>query len=122
METGAAKGVLAPKPARIVKEKAPGLFAPVVDRRVCEGGHHHVCADQKTPCVPACPYEVLQILPLTRDEKRALALGDRLRAWVHGNRQAHVVRPEACTGCGRCVEACPVKHVLTLRRRVPAGA
>jgi NAD-dependent dihydropyrimidine dehydrogenase PreA subunit len=99
------------------KEQKPGLFVPVIDRTRCEGGYHHACADANCPCVPACPYGVLEIRPLTPADKRLLSLGDRLRAWVHRNRQAYVVKPDACTACARCVQACQVPGVLKLRRQ-----
>jgi 4Fe-4S ferredoxin len=99
------------------KEQKPGLFAPTIDRTTCEGGFHQACAAAKCPCVAACPYAVLEIRPLTAEDKRLLSLGDRLRAWVHRNRQAYVVKADACTACARCVQACPVPHVIKLRRR-----
>ena len=74
------------------KEQKPGLFVPTIDRTRREGGYHHACADAKCPCEPACPYGVLEIRSLTAADKRLLSLGDRLRAWVHRNRQAYVVK------------------------------
>ena len=103
--------------SRVVKEHTPGLFAPSIDRTLCEGGYHHACAAAKCPCVPACPYAVLEIRPLTIEDKGLLSLGGRRRAWIHGNRQAYVIKANACTACGRCVQACPVKNVITLKRR-----
>ena len=100
-----------------MREQSPGLFVPVIDRTLCEGGFHHACAESGTPCVPACPYAVLEIRRLTLEDKRRLSFGERLRAWIHRNRQAYVVKPDACTACGRCVQACPVKHVIRLQRR-----
>jgi NAD-dependent dihydropyrimidine dehydrogenase PreA subunit len=101
---------------RVVKEQEPGIFAPFIDRRLCEGGYHHACAAARCPCVRACPHAVLEIHPLTAEDKRLLSLGSRLRAWIHKNRQAYVVKADACTACGRCVRACP-NHVIKLRRR-----
>lgn len=105
---------------RAVKEQKPGLFAPVIDRNLCEGGFHRACAEAACPCIAACPYAVLEIRPLTPDDKRLLSLGSRLRAWLHGNKQAHAVKPDACTACARCVRACPVKRVITLKRKRPS--
>jgi 4Fe-4S ferredoxin len=104
----------------IRKEQKPGLFVPRIDRNTCEGGYHRACADAKCPCVPACPYAVLEIRSLTAEDRRLLSMGGRLRAWVHGNRQAYVVKADACTACALCVEACPVPHVIKLRRRISA--
>jgi len=106
--------------SEVRKEQKPGLFVPTIDRTRCEGGHHHACAAAKCPCVPACPHSVLEIRPLTVEDKRLLSLGARLRAWVHGNRQSYVVNPEGCTACALCVQACPVQRVIKLRRRSSA--
>ena len=106
--------------SEIRKEQKPGLFVPTIDRTKCEGGYHHACADAKCPCVPACQHDVLEIRPLTTEDKRLLSLGDRFRAWVHRNRQAYVVKADACTACGRCVQACPVPHVIKLGRQISA--
>jgi NAD-dependent dihydropyrimidine dehydrogenase PreA subunit len=102
---------------RAGKEQRPGLFAPAIDRARCEGGFHRACASAKCPCVPACPHSVLEIRPLTAEDKRRLSPGGRLRAWIHGNRQAYVAKAEGCTACARCVQACPVPGVIKLRRR-----
>ena len=100
------------------REQKPGLFAPSIDRTKCEGGYHHVCAEAKCPCVPACPHGVLEIRSLTAADKRLLSLGDRFRAWVHRNRQAFVVKADSCTACARCVQACPVPRVIKLKRQI----
>ena len=100
------------------KEQKPGLFIPTIDRTKCEGGFHHACAEANCPCVPACPYSVLEILPLTREDKRLLSFGDRFRAWIHGNKQAYAVKADSCTACARCVQACPVPRVIKLKRQI----
>jgi len=71
---------------------------PVVDRNRCEA---------KGACVSVCPYNVFEIRPLGAADRAALSLPGRLKAWAHGNRQAHVARPEDCHACGKCIEACP---------------
>jgi len=63
-------------------------------------------------------HAVLEIRPLTADDKRLLSIGGRFRAWIHGNRQAYVIKADACTACGRCVQACPVPNVIKLRRQI----
>ncbi len=76
----------------------PGKVAPVVDRNRCEA---------KDDCVRVCPYHVFEIQPLSFEDRATLSLLGKIKAWVHGNRQAYVVRPEACRACQLCVEACP---------------
>jgi len=74
------------------------VVAPVVDRNRCEA---------KADCVVVCPYDVFELRPLAAEDRAALSWLGKLRAWVHGNRQAYVMRPEACHACQLCIEACP---------------
>lgn len=76
--------------------------APVIDRNRCEG---------KADCVRVCPFEVFQIHVLGKEQRRALTLRGRLKAWAHGGRQALVVNPQACHACRLCVAACPEKAI-----------
>ena len=77
---------------------SPGRVAPVVDRDRCEG---------EEQCVKVCPYNVFEMKVLSPAERRELSLLGKLKTWVHGNRQAFVVRPGDCHACGLCVAACP---------------
>src|SRR5271154_4319864 len=86
-----------------------GVFAPVVDRTRCEA---------KEDCVEACPYDVFEMRKLDDDDKRALPFVARVKAWVHGNRQAFAVRADECHACGLCVTARPA-HAIQLVRVVP---
>jgi 4Fe-4S ferredoxin len=87
-------------------KQAAGLFAPVIDRTRCEG---------KEDCVEVCPYHVFEMGQLAADDKRALPRVARVKAWVHGNRQAFAVRADECHACGLCVSACP-EHAIKLAR------
>lgn len=80
----------------------PARVAPVVDRNRCEA---------KGGCVAVCPYGVFEIRALERADRAGLSLRGRLKAWAHGHRQAHVVRPDACHACGACVQACPEEAI-----------
>ena len=91
-------------------KQAAGAFAPVIDRTRCEA---------KEDCVEACPYHVFEVRVLGDPDKRALPLIARVKAWVHGNRQAFAVRAGDCHACGLCVIACP-EHAIKLMRVVTA--
>lgn len=84
-----------------------GFMIPVIDPMRCEA---------KGPCVPICPYDVLAIRTVAREEKAKLPLLGRVKLFVHGGKQAFVALPDACHGCGLCVEVCPEK-AIKLRRR-----
>ncbi len=88
-------------------KQEPGLFVPVVNRNRCEG---------KEDCVQVCPYDVFEMRRLSDEDKRAMPLGARIRAWVHGNRQAFAVRASECHACGLCVAACPERAIKLVRR------
>ena len=88
----------------------PGLFVPVIDRSRCEG---------KEDCVEVCPYSVFEMHQLSDRDKRAMPWGARLKAWVHGNRQAFAVNAQNCHACGLCVSACPERAIKLAR---PAAA
>jgi 4Fe-4S ferredoxin len=75
-----------------------GRLKPIIDRNRCEA---------KAECVRLCPYQVFELRSLTQADKAGMSFLGRLKAKVHGNRQAFVARPEACHACGLCVAACP---------------
>jgi 4Fe-4S ferredoxin len=83
-----------------------GRFVPVIDRSRCEG---------KEDCVQVCPYSVFEMRQLSDSDKRALRPGARLKAWVHGNRQAFAVNAQNCHACGLCVSACPERAIKLSR-------
>ncbi len=97
------------------KPQPPGFLIPIVDWTKCEGGVHSECKEKLAPCIPACPESVLEIRRLTAFDKKGLSFGERLRIIVHRNRQAYVVKPQACIACGECIIVCPV-HAIKLRR------
>lgn len=76
----------------------PGATVPVIDRNRCEA---------KAACVDVCPYGVFEVRALSVDDRASLSLPGKLKAWMHGNRQAFVVRAADCHTCGLCVKACP---------------
>jgi 4Fe-4S ferredoxin len=87
----------------------PGMFMPVINRNKCEG---------KGPCVPICPYDVLDLGVITKADRAGLSLVGKIKAFAHGGKQAFIVAPDACAACGLCVQICPEK-AITLVRRTP---
>ena len=85
----------------------PGYMVPVIDPARCEA---------KGPCVPICPYDVLAIRPVPGEEKAMLPFTARLKLFVHGGKQAFPLNPNACRGCGLCVQVCPEKAIKLQKR------
>ncbi len=79
-----------------------GGWTPVIDRNRCEG---------KAACVAVCPKNVFAIERLRDDDRAALGLLGKLKAWVHGGQQAYAVRADQCHGCNQCVYACPERAI-----------
>jgi len=68
-----------------------GVMVPAINREKCEA---------KGPCVPACPYDVLAILPVPKEDRKSLSLIGKLKLMAHGGKQAYAVNQGACHGCG----------------------
>ena len=88
-----------------------GHFPPLIDRNRCEG---------KGPCVEACPFGVLSMGVLDAQSRSSLSIKGRIKAWVHGGRQAFPTSPDLCAACGDCVRVCP-EQAITLARRTHPG-
>jgi NAD-dependent dihydropyrimidine dehydrogenase PreA subunit len=82
--------------------EAPAGCAPFVDRDRCEG---------KAECVRRCPFGVFEIRALAAEDRAALSLKGKLKAWAHGGKQAYAVKPGECRACRLCVESCPEKAI-----------
>jgi 4Fe-4S ferredoxin len=85
----------------------PGYMIPVIDPTRCEA---------KGPCVPICPYDVLAIRAVPSEEKAVLPFTARMKLFVHGGKQAYALDPDACRGCGLCVQVCPEKAIKLHKR------
>jgi NAD-dependent dihydropyrimidine dehydrogenase PreA subunit len=88
------------------KCKGAGIVVPVIDRTRCEG---------KNACVRECPTDVFELRKLTADEKRELSAFVRFKLFVHGGKQAFVVRPDACEACSICVKVCPEQAITLVK-------
>jgi 4Fe-4S ferredoxin len=84
----------------------PGAIQPRIDPERCEA---------KGACIDACPYNVLGLYQVTRETRSSLSLLGRVKLFVHGGQQAFAVDPDACRGCGLCVEVCPEKAITLMR-------
>jgi 4Fe-4S ferredoxin len=79
---------------------------PVIAADRCEG---------KGPCIEVCPVNVFVMGTLPAEQRALLSIPGRIKGFVHRWKQAIVVNPQDCRGCGLCVQACP-EDAITLRR------
>lgn len=93
--------------ASVECRKAPGVIAPVVDLKRCEG---------KGDCVRVCPEDVFEVRRIDDADYRALGVLHRFKLRVHGMKVAYTPDADACRACGLCVQACP-EHAIKLARR-----
>ncbi|ABB05688.1 4Fe-4S dicluster domain-containing protein [Burkholderia lata] len=87
-------------------KQQPGVIAPVVDLKRCEG---------KGDCVAVCPEHVFEIRRIDQTDFQGLDLMHRLKLRVHGMKVAYTPNAYACRSCGLCVTACP-ERAITLAR------
>lgn len=83
-------------------KKNLGLLSPVIDFNSCE---------TKGLCGAVCPHGVLDMMPISDEELKALSFFAKLKTRVNGREKAYVVDASLCNGCGLCVAACPEKAI-----------
>ncbi|WP_241291006.1 4Fe-4S dicluster domain-containing protein [Burkholderia stabilis] len=87
-------------------KQKPGVIAPVVDLKRCEG---------KGDCVAVCPENVFEVRRIDNADYVDLALMYRLKLRVHGMKVAYTPNADACRSCGLCVTACPERAIKLAR-------
>lgn len=88
-------------------KQKPGVIAPVVDLKRCEG---------KGDCVAVCPENVFEIRHIDKADYLGLNVMHRLKQRVHGMKVAYTPNAQACQSCGLCVTACPERAITLVRR------
>ncbi|WP_081885149.1 4Fe-4S dicluster domain-containing protein [Paraburkholderia kururiensis] len=88
-------------------KQKPGVIAPVVDLKRCEG---------KGDCVAVCPENVFEIRHIDKADYLGLNVMQRLKQRVHGMKVAYTPNAHACQSCGLCVTACPERAITLVRR------
>ncbi|NRO95579.1 4Fe-4S ferredoxin [Paraburkholderia sp. NMBU_R16] len=83
-------------------KQEPGVIAPVVDLKRCEG---------KGDCLKVCPEKVFEVRRIDELDYLGLDLMHRLKLRVHGMKVAYTPNAHACRSCGLCVTACPERAI-----------
>jgi 4Fe-4S ferredoxin len=84
----------------------PGVFAPVVNLKRCEG---------KGDCAVVCPEQVFEVRRIDAADYQQFGPLQKLKLRVHGMKVAYTPNADACRACGVCVTACP-ERAITLAR------
>lgn len=74
-----------------------GILTPVVNLNNCGG---------KEDCIPACPYNVLEMTTISEEDK----LKGKLKTFFKP-KKAYITNANLCYACGLCVKACPERAI-----------
>lgn len=82
-------------------DETGGNLMPIVNLNNCGA---------KEDCIAACPYDVFEMRPISKEDAVTLNFKGKLKALFFKNK-AYVVDPNLCHACGLCVLACPEKAI-----------
>ena len=68
----------------------------------------------KEDCIPACPYDVLEMRPITDEHRLTLNFKGKIKTFFKPNK-AYITDPKLCRACGICVQVCPEKAIKLVR-------
>lgn len=80
---------------------------PIINLSNCGG---------KEACVAVCPYDVLEMRPITDEDRLTLNFKGKLKT-LFKNKKAYVTDPNLCHACGKCVDVCPERAIKLTRLR-----
>jgi NAD-dependent dihydropyrimidine dehydrogenase PreA subunit len=86
-------------------DETSGKVYPIINLSNCGG---------KEDCVPACPYDVLEMRPIADDDRLTLNFKGKIKTFFKPNK-AYVTDPDLCFACGLCVQVCPEKAIKLAR-------
>ncbi|MCU0429960.1 MAG: 4Fe-4S dicluster domain-containing protein [Cytophagaceae bacterium] len=82
-----------------------GKLVPRINMNNCGG---------KEDCIPACPYDVLEMRTISNEDRTSLNVKGKLKTFFN-SQKAYVVAPDLCHACGICVQVCPEKAIKLIR-------
>lgn len=86
------------------------MWEIIIDRNKCEG---------KAKCLEVCPEDVFV---LSEPDPKELNWHGRFKLRFHGGKQAFAARPEDCSGCCVCIDACPGGAISVREMKAVSGA
>jgi NAD-dependent dihydropyrimidine dehydrogenase PreA subunit len=89
-------------------DETGGKLMPLINMSKCGG---------KEDCIPACPYDVLVMRPITPEDRLTLNFKGKIKTFFKPNK-AYVTDPSLCHACGICVQICPEKAIKLVRAKI----
>lgn len=86
-------------------DEISGKLKPAINLNNCGG---------KAVCVPVCPYDVLEMKPISEQDKKELNLKGKLKTFFKKHK-AYVTDESLCHACGICVQICPEQAIKLVR-------
>jgi NAD-dependent dihydropyrimidine dehydrogenase PreA subunit len=87
-------------------DETGGKLKPVINLSNCGG---------KEDCIPACPYDVLEMQLITAEDRLTLNFKGKIKTFFKPNK-AYITDPNLCHACGLCVQVCPEKAIKLTKR------
>ncbi|WP_417603348.1 4Fe-4S dicluster domain-containing protein [Owenweeksia hongkongensis] len=84
-----------------------GKLMPLINLSNCGG---------KEDCVPACPYDVLEMRTISPEDRLNLNFKGKLKTFFKP-KKAYVTDPDLCHACGICVQVCPERAIKLVRNK-----
>lgn len=88
-------------------QEESGIFIPLVNFSNCGG---------KEICEAVCPYDVFEMLPIKKEDKKGLNLKGKIKTFFNKNK-AYLKNPERCHACGICVQKCPERAIQLIKQK-----
>lgn len=88
-------------------DESGGKLVPIINLTNC---------GDKEDCIPACPYDVLEIRLIATEDRPSLNFKGKIKTFFKPNK-AYVTDPNLCHACGLCVQVCPEKAIQLVKRK-----
>lgn len=85
------------KPITSNCDNTSGKLKPIINLSNCGG---------KEDCVPACPYDVLEMRTITAEDRLTLNFKGKIKTFFKP-KKAYITDLNLCHACGTCVQVCP---------------
>ncbi len=89
-------------------DETSGKLVPIINLSNC---------GDKEDCIPACPYDVLEIRTIAAEDRLTLNFKGKIKTFFKP-KKAYVKAQDLCYACGICVQVCPEKAITLARTNI----